>query len=63
MAPTGESTLEPTSLEHGKTDTTHHETKDAGNGELATLDAGYNESDIVADLPPAAGKKHYARSM
>jgi hypothetical protein len=24
-------------------------------GELATLDAGYTESDIIADLPPAEG--------
>jgi hypothetical protein len=58
MASTSGNVLEPAALEHGKTEhTIHHETKDTGNGDLATLDAGYNESDIVADLPPAAGKK------
>lgn len=36
---------------------TIRETKDMGTGDLATLDAGYTESDVVADLPPAEGKR------
>jgi hypothetical protein len=47
-----------TALEHGKTEhMIHHETKGTVNGDLATLDAGYNESDVIANLPPAEGKK------
>lgn len=58
MAPTSGDALEPTALEYGKTDhTVHHETKHPVIGDLTTLDAGYNESDIIADLPPAEGKK------
>lgn len=45
-------------IEDGKAEyTTLHETKETGNRDLATLDAGYNESDVIADLPPAEGKK------
>jgi hypothetical protein len=60
MAPTSGDALEPTALESGKTEHTnpiHHETKDTGNGHLATLDAGYNESDIATELTPAEGKR------
>jgi hypothetical protein len=43
MAPTSGDALEPAALEYGKTDhTVHHETKDPVNGDLNTLDAGYN---------------------
>jgi hypothetical protein len=58
MAPTSGDALEPTALESGKTEhTIHHETKDTGKGHLATLDAGYNESDIATELTPAEGKR------
>jgi hypothetical protein len=58
MASTSGNALEPTVLEHGKTEhTVHRETKDTDKGDLATVDTGYNESDIIADLPPAEGKK------
>lgn len=36
---------------------TVRETKDMGTDNLATLDTGYTESDVVADLPPAEGKR------
>jgi len=36
---------------------TVRETKDMETDNLATLDTGYTESDIVADLPPAEGKR------
>lgn len=58
MVATNSKALDPRALERGKADlTTHHEAKDISNGDLATLDAGYNESDVIADLPPAEGKK------
>lgn len=34
-----------------------HETGSIAKGELATLDAGYTESDVIADLPPAEGRR------
>lgn len=41
-------------VEHGNSHALH--TEDAlAKGELATLDAGYTESDVIADLPPAEG--------
>lgn len=36
---------------------TVRETKGVGTDNLATLYTGYTESDIVADLPPAEGKR------
>lgn len=45
-------------LEDGKVeDKTHHETRGIANGDLATLDAGYSETDVIADLPLAEGKR------
>jgi hypothetical protein len=35
----------------------HHEIVSITKDELATLDAGYSESDIIADLPPAEGRR------
>jgi hypothetical protein len=35
----------------------HHETGSTAKGELATLDAGYSESDVIVDLPPAEGRR------
>jgi hypothetical protein len=35
----------------------HHETGSIAKVELATLDAGYSESDIIIDLPPAEGRR------
>lgn len=35
----------------------HHETGSIAKVELATLDAGYSESDVIADLPPAEGRR------
>lgn len=32
-----------------------HTDESTAKGELATLDAGYTESDVIADLPPAEG--------
>jgi len=32
-----------------------HTEDSTAKGELATLDAGYTESDVIADLPPAEG--------
>ena len=32
-----------------------HRERSAVKGELATLDAGFTESDVIADLPPAEG--------
>lgn len=32
-----------------------HTEESTAKGELATLDAGYTESDVIADLPPAEG--------
>jgi hypothetical protein len=32
-----------------------HAKDSAVNGELVTLDAGYTESDVIVDLPPAEG--------
>lgn len=58
MGSTGNDGLEATTVEHGKAEhTTLHEAKETDNGGLATLDAGYDESDVIADLPPAEGKK------
>ena len=58
MASTNDNMQEPKALEDGRAEyTTLHETQETVNGDLATLDAGYNESDVIADLPPAAGKK------
>jgi hypothetical protein len=34
----------------------HHEAGTIAKGELATLDAGYSESDIIVELPPAEGR-------
>ena len=44
-------------MEHpGTTLTKPNHTEDStAKGELATLDAGYTESDVIADLPPAEG--------
>ena len=39
---------------HDAYDAVHTEDSTA-KGELATLDAGYTESDVTADLPPAEG--------
>lgn len=39
---------------HDAHEATHTEESTA-KGELATLDAGYTESDVIADLPPAEG--------
>jgi hypothetical protein len=35
----------------------HHETGTTVKDELATLDAGYSESDVIIDLPPAEGRR------
>jgi hypothetical protein len=35
----------------------HHETGSIAKGELATLDAGYSESDVIIDLPPVEGRR------
>ena len=32
-----------------------HTEESTAKGELATLDTGYTESDVIADLPPAEG--------
>jgi len=39
---------------HDPHDTAHTENSTA-KGELATLDAGYTESDVIAELPPGEG--------
>ena len=39
---------------HSDTNAVHTEGSTVKN-ELATLDAGYTESDVIADLPPAEG--------
>jgi hypothetical protein len=41
-------------IEHGTSEPLHAENSTV-KGELATLDAGYSESDVIADLPPAEG--------
>jgi hypothetical protein len=35
----------------------HHEIGSIAKDELATLDAGYSESDVIIDLPPAEGRR------
>ena len=61
MAETEKSDIPPDSginkddaVEHGASEAFHTEGSTV-KGELATLDAGYSESDVIADLPPAEG--------